>query len=82
MRSRVRSPLVVLLAGLLSVSLASPAGATPSGLTDVLFVANNWDGTADYMSPDGELTQYGRVDVVPDKDERIAEIYRDPVRTA
>jgi DNA-binding beta-propeller fold protein YncE len=59
---------------------AAPASAAPSGLTDVLFVANNWDGTADYLTPDGSLSRLGRVNVVPDKEERLAEIYRNPVR--
>ncbi|MGB6180920.1 MAG: YncE family protein, partial [Rhodococcus sp. (in: high G+C Gram-positive bacteria)] len=60
--------------------LAAPASASPSDMTDVLFVANNWDGTADYVSPDASLTPIGRVNVIPDKDQRLAEIYSNPVR--
>jgi DNA-binding beta-propeller fold protein YncE len=60
----------------------APAFASPAGLTDVLFVANNWDGTADYLSPDSALAPIGRVNVIPDKAERLAEIYRNPIRAA
>ncbi|MDQ1200759.1 YncE family protein [Rhodococcus sp. SORGH_AS_0303] len=64
-----------------TVAVATPAVAAP-GLTDVLFVANNWDGTADYLTPDGNLTRLGRLNVVPDKEQRLAEVYRNPVRAA
>ncbi len=57
-----------------------PAHAAPSGVTDVLFVANNWDGTADFMSPDADMTRFGSVNTIPDKRERLAEIYRNPIR--
>jgi DNA-binding beta-propeller fold protein YncE len=55
---------------------AAPAGA--AGPTrDVLFVGNNWDGTADVVDPQA-FTRLGRIDIVPDKAERMAEIQRDP----
>jgi len=48
---------------------------------NAVFVGNNWDGTADIIAP-GSFERLGRVDVIPDKDERMAEIAADPVRLA
>jgi DNA-binding beta-propeller fold protein YncE len=55
---------------------APPAGAAPA-TQDVLFVGNNWDGTADVVDPQS-FTRLGRINIVPDKAERMAEIQRDP----
>jgi YVTN family beta-propeller protein len=53
--------------------------AAPSPTREVLFVGNNWDGTADII--DGKtFKNLGRFNVVPDKDQRVAEITMDPVR--
>ncbi|HVM28478.1 MAG TPA: YncE family protein [Mycobacteriales bacterium] len=80
---------VLLLTGALAAVLA--AGAVPAsgaegpaagpGLDQVLFVANNWDGTADLVDQDS-LTVVKRLDVIPDIDERMAEIRSDPERLA
>ncbi|WP_371502115.1 YncE family protein [Kitasatospora sp. NBC_00374] len=59
---------------------AAPAGST--GLREVMFVGNNWDGTADVVESTGALGRVGRVNVVPDKDARLAEIYLNPVKLA
>jgi DNA-binding beta-propeller fold protein YncE len=58
---------------------AAPAGA---GLREVLFVGNNWDGTADVISSTGDFAKIGRLDVIPDKDQRLGEIYGNPVKLA
>jgi DNA-binding beta-propeller fold protein YncE len=55
---------------------AAPAGAAAT-TQDVLFVGNNWDGTADVVDPQ-RFTSLGRINIVPDKAERMAEIQRDP----
>ena len=62
----------------------APAGAaegpqpTP-GTQQVLYVANNWDGTADLVDQESfEVVK--RLNLVPDLDERMAEIQADPVR--
>ena len=83
--------LVTVLAALLSGSLPAPAdgvvvdrarAATSSdGVRNAVFVGNNWDGTADIIAP-GSFERLGRVDVIPDKDQRMAEIAADPVRLA
>ncbi|HET6857837.1 MAG TPA: YncE family protein [Streptomyces sp.] len=84
------------IAAALTVALASsaPATATPAptgpdtprqsaaDLREVMFVGNNWDGTADVIRPSGDLARIGRVNVVPDKDQRLAEIYLNPVKLA
>ena len=50
------------------------------GTRSVLFVANNWDGTADIVDPH-TFRNLGRFNVIPDLEERLAEVYTDPVRT-
>ena len=83
---------LVSLAGLV---LAAPllAGATGPGasadeaparaddLRRVVYVGNNWDGTADVLLP-GSFRRVGRIDIVPDREERMAEIQLNPYRLA
>ena len=73
--------LAVIVGGALLVPSAaqSPAPTPGRGLTSVLFVGNNWDGTADVIDP-VSLKRLVRINVVPDLDERLAEIHTDPVR--
>ncbi|MGW0734039.1 YncE family protein [Streptomyces sp. NPDC002851] len=78
-----------------AVALAAlAASAAPAGgvdreqpdreqpLREVLFVGNNWDGTADVIEPGGDLARVGRINVIPDKEERLREIYTNPVKLA
>jgi YVTN family beta-propeller protein len=62
--------------------LALGCAATPveaaAPTRDVLFVGNNWEGTADVIDPQ-TFTRLGRVNIIPDREERMAEIQRDPV---
>jgi DNA-binding beta-propeller fold protein YncE len=74
-RAGVRLLAAVVVALMLAVA-APPAGAAPA-TQDVLFVGNNWDGTADVVDPQS-FTRLGRINIVPDKAERMAEIQRDP----
>ncbi|MFF8808245.1 YncE family protein [Streptomyces omiyaensis] len=85
--------LAVALAATLTASLAllAPAAAAPppaasaaSGapLREVMFVGNNWDGTADVIAARGDFHRIGRVNVIPDKQERLREIHLDPVKLA
>ncbi|MGN9840629.1 YncE family protein [Nonomuraea sp. H19] len=53
-----------------------------SALREVLFVGNNWEGTADVIKSTGDFAKIGRVDVIPDKDQRLSEIYLNPVKLA
>ncbi|MFJ5532988.1 YncE family protein [Streptomyces sp. NPDC093261] len=73
----------------LSAALALTAGGTATAasaqdssaaLREVMFVGNNWDGTADVIRSSGDFTKIGRVNVIPDKDARMAEINADPIK--
>jgi YVTN family beta-propeller protein len=64
----------LIAAWLASLILTAPAGAAPR---DVLLVGNNWEGTADIVDPE-RFTRIGRIDIVPDRAERMAEIQADP----
>jgi DNA-binding beta-propeller fold protein YncE len=57
--------------------LAPAAFAAPHGQRDVLVVSNNWAGTADLIDPH-TFKRLERINVVPDKAKRIAEIEADP----
>ncbi|MEU6668988.1 YncE family protein [Streptomyces sp. NPDC046727] len=74
----VAAALVLTVAG--SATAASAASAAPDGLREVLFVGNNWDGTADVIRSSGDFAKIGRIDVVPDKNARMAEINADPIK--
>jgi YVTN family beta-propeller protein len=58
-----------------AVSAASASAAT----RPVLWVGNNWDGTADAVDP-FTFQKLAHLNIVPDKDERMMEIMLDPVR--
>jgi PQQ-like domain len=81
---------VVLALGVALASLLPPAGATaaaPTGVAPVLFVGNNWDGTADVIRQGGTANQptfkrVARLNIIPDINERMVEIATDPVRLA
>lgn len=82
--SRTLRTLGALAAATLLSSLApgAPAAAAPAdgGLREVLFVGNNWEGTADVLASTGDLAKVGRINVIPDKEERLREIYLNPVK--
>ncbi|MFD5326026.1 YncE family protein [Streptomyces sp. NPDC127092] len=94
-RRRIGGSLAAALALLAAVAgsgaTAAPAAAAPAaadvgrsaaGLREVMFVGNNWDGTADVIESRGEFRRVGRVNVIPDREERMREIYLDPVKLA
>jgi hypothetical protein len=56
-------------------ALAPAAGAQQP--RDVLYVGNNWDGTADVIDPHS-FERIKRLNIIPDKEERLAEIRMDP----
>nr|WP_246038400.1 PQQ-binding-like beta-propeller repeat protein [Saccharothrix texasensis] len=47
-----------------------------------MFVGNNWDGTADVIAARGDFARIGRVDIIPDRQERLWEIYLNPIKLA
>ncbi|MBT2416883.1 YncE family protein [Streptomyces sp. ISL-24] len=73
------------VAAALALTVTAPATTataadSSAALREVLFVGNNWDGTADVIKSSGDFAKIGRVDVIPDKDERMAEINADPIK--
>ena len=73
----MRPALAVLLIATALASLAGPAAAAPKGERDVLVVSNNWAGTADLVDAHS-FKRLARINVIPDKKKRIAEIRKDP----
>jgi hypothetical protein len=85
MSTRARRPrLLLTLAAALSLTALGPAvgsaTAADAGLQEVMFVGNNWDGTADVIHSSGGYAKIGSVNVVPDKAQRMAEINADPIK--
>jgi DNA-binding beta-propeller fold protein YncE len=72
---------IATLVGALMVAVlpsAVPAHAA-AALQEVMFVGNNWDGTVDVINSHGSFSKIGRINVVPDKQERLTAIYLNPV---
>jgi DNA-binding beta-propeller fold protein YncE len=67
---------------LLATGAAVPATGAPAALREVMFVGNNWDGTADVIASSGSFAKIGRVNIIPDKDDRLREIYLNPIKLA
>ncbi|MFG2774312.1 YncE family protein [Streptomyces sp. NPDC048350] len=66
-----------------TVAAAPPAGpAAPAGLREVMFVGNNWDGTADVIEATGDFARIGRINVIPDRERRMWEIGLNPIKLA
>ncbi|WP_420589560.1 YncE family protein [Bacterioplanoides sp.] len=51
----------------------------PDGLRPAIFVGNNWDGTIDVIDGDN-YDLLGRINGIPDRQERMEEIWSDPGR--
>ena len=60
---------------------AAEAPAPTDDVRRVVYVGNNWDGTADVVAP-GSFERLARVDIVPDREERMAEITASPDKLA
>jgi len=75
---------VIALIALLAVcavplnAAAAPRKKAPK-TRSVLYVGNNWDGTADVIQP-RKFRRLARINIVPDLAERMAEIQSDPER--
>ncbi|MFF4362774.1 YncE family protein [Streptomyces sp. NPDC001604] len=79
-----RSRHICSVAAALVLTVAAPATAatadSSAALREVLFVGNNWDGTATVLKSSGDFAEVGKINVVPDKAQRIAEINADPIK--
>ena len=89
-RSAVAAAVAALAAAIVVASVTPASGASvtdPTATTPVLFVGNNWDGTADVIHQGGTtskptFTRVARLNIIPDIQERMLEIATDPVRLA
>ncbi len=85
-RQLVRPTAVLALLVLCTPMAWGNSGGTiePSpGAQRVVFVGNNWEGTADVLTFDaatGNFSRIARLNIIPDLEERMQEIYLDPVR--
>jgi DNA-binding beta-propeller fold protein YncE len=81
---RTAATALAALLGLVAPAAASSAGADAAApaLREVMFVGNNWDGTVDVIGARGDFARLGRINVVPDRAQRLAEIYLNPIRLA
>jgi len=82
MRHRLAVPAAA-LAVLTSILVASapPSSAKP-GLRDVMFVGNNWAGTATVVDAHTHQVLKTGVNLIPDKSQELLDIYLSPDRTA
>jgi PQQ-like domain len=85
--------LAATLACAVTAIAASPAPAVRAprapATTPVVFAGNNWDGTADVLrftppsrSKSGSFTRIARINIIPDRDQRMQEILTNPQRLA
>jgi YVTN family beta-propeller protein len=65
----------------LSVLAAAPVASADPPLRSVMFVGNNWDGTADVVTAKTFQVLH-RINIIPDKQERLADIYTHPDKLA
>ena len=84
---RARSIAIGVIAGAVSAlgpggQAAATEGQTPVGdVKRVVFVGNNWEGTADVLAP-GTFEKLGTINIIPDREERMQEIATNPERLA
>lgn len=62
------------------VSCCGMSHAAPANGQQVFFVGNNWDGTVTVIRPSGDFGKIGVINMVPDRKERLKEIYLNPIK--
>lgn len=77
----VAALLVALVAGPTAPAAAVEGPPPSSAVRQVMFVGNNWEGTATVIDARTYET-LGTLDTIPDREERMAEIALDPARLA
>ena len=76
-----RAVLACLVAGALLALAATPAQAGGTKRkAEVIFAGSNWEGTVEVIRPNRPFRRIAQIDVIPDIDERMIEIFADPVR--
>jgi DNA-binding beta-propeller fold protein YncE len=79
-----RTVVAAALVAALAIALPATAGAKPhkrAKTRPILTVGNNWAGTADLVDP-RRFERLARINIVPDLEERMAEIRSDPAAQA
>ncbi len=76
------SRIFIALVCVAALGAAAPVPASAQAAQQVLFVGNNWDGTVDVLRPSGAFERLRRINVIPDRDARLVEIYLNPFRLA
>src|SRR4051812_7984606 len=72
----------ILVGAVLAVASAGAVAYAAPALRSVMFVGNNWEGTVDVIADRGDFAKIGRINTVPDKDQRLQEIYLNPIKLA
>jgi DNA-binding beta-propeller fold protein YncE len=72
--------IVALAVGAVTAAPASADHGKDPRVRHVLYVGNNWEGTADVIHPRRPFNRLARLNIIPDIDERMVEIATDPVR--
>src|SRR5215208_8213237 len=81
LRIRPIGSFVALLAAALVAAISVGPAVAAAPTREVLYVGNNWDGTADVIEP-RTFQRITRLNVIPDRDKRMAEIMASPDRLA
>ena len=66
------------LAAVALLLAAAPGAVAAKKTRPILTIANNWEGTADLVDP-RRFTKLKRINIIPDVEQRMAEIQADPV---
>ena len=76
----VAAALVLTVTAPATAATAASDTSSAAALREVMFVGNNWEGTADVIKSTGDFAKIGRINVIPDKDARMAEINANPIK--
>jgi DNA-binding beta-propeller fold protein YncE len=76
----VAAALVLTVTAPATAATAASDASSAAALREVMFVGNNWEGTADVIKSSGDFARVGRINVIPDKDARMAEINANPIK--
>ncbi|MDQ3572003.1 MAG: WD40 repeat domain-containing protein [Actinomycetota bacterium] len=63
-----------------ALCLALVPAADAGERKEVIFAGSNWEGTVEVIRPQRKYSRITQINVIPDIDERMAEILTDPVR--
>ncbi|WP_250852416.1 YncE family protein [Acinetobacter sp. ANC 5414] len=62
------------------MNAATSTTPVPPNSQQVFFVGNNWDGTVTVIRPSQDFGKIGVINMVPDRSERLKEIYLNPIK--